>query len=360
MIYNLILALRDLRYRSGKHSVKAEVPTVCIGNITVGGTGKTPHSELTVRRIQEVGRYKSIAVLSRGYKRRSKGFQQVTTDGTASFCGDEPILLKRRMPEVTVAVDKDRVEGCGILAHPERTGDLKNYEGPEFPAAELIVLDDAYQYRRLKADLNVVLVDYYRPVTKDSLLPAGRLRDLKRRLYDADIVIVSKCPYELEDAEKQDYATLLGFESYDPKIFTAVRKGHSLPLLFTGIFYGAPKPVFPEADQRYVYSHKLVLLTGIADDTPLRNHLSSDYLMVGHMRFPDHHRFSKSDIKSIQAEVRQNPTAAIFTTEKDAQRLRDLPDFPAGLRDRMFYVPITAGFLSPAEQEVFDQYLHNL
>ena len=358
MIYKLILTLRDLRYCSGKHSASADVPTVCIGNITVGGTGKTPHTELVARRLQEVGRFRSIAILSRGYKRRSKGFQQVTSDTPASFSGDEPLLLKTRLPELTVAVDKDRLEGCGILAHPERAASLKNCAHPEFPAADAIILDDAFQYRRLKADLSIVLVDYSRPVTKDSLLPGGRLRDLKRRLYDAGVIIVTKCPYELDEPEKQDYARLLGFESLDTETCTAVRRGRSIPLLFTGISYGAPEPVFQGADTRYIYSHKLLLLTGIADDTPLRNHLSDGYMTVGHLKYPDHHRFSKSDMRALAAEMRRNPTAAVFTTEKDAQRLRDLPKLPGGLRERLFYVPITAVFFSQREQDILDKYLH--
>ncbi len=360
MIYKLILALRDRRYRGGRHSQKADVPTVCIGNITVGGTGKTPHTELAVRRLQEVGGYKSIAILSRGYKRRSKGFQQVLATSTADFCGDEPLLLKRRLPEVTVAVDKDRLEGCAILADPLKAQALKHCADPDFPGAEAIVLDDAYQYRRLKADLSVVLTDYSRPVTRDSLLPAGRLRDLKRRLYDADIIIVTKCPYELDDAEKQECARILGFESFDPGTCIATRRGTGIPLLFSGISHEAPLPVFPEADTRYIYSHKLLLMTGIADDTPLRNHLSATYMITGHLRYPDHHRFTKADIRAVQAHLRHNPTSAVFTTEKDAQRLRDLKSIPPNIRERLFYVPITAVFQSSREADLFDQYLHKI
>jgi len=360
MIYRLILTLRNLRYRNGKHSVQAEVPTVCIGNITVGGTGKTPHTELTLNRLREVGHFSSPAVLSLGYKRRSRGFQQVLPDSTAIFAGDEPLQVKRRFPDVTVAVCKDRVEGCGILVHPDRAASLKKCVSPEFPAADVIVLDDAYQYRRLRCSLNVVLVDYARPVTKDALLPAGRLRDLKSRLYDADVIIVTKCPYELTEEEKADYAALLGFESRSAETTLAVRRGRSIPLLFSGLQYGRPEPVFPGADPRYTYSAKLVLITGIADDTPLRNHLSGSHQIVGHLRYPDHHRFSRSDARAIAAQMRRNPTAAFVTTEKDAQRLRDLKTVPAGLAERLFYIPVTACFFSSAESEAFDQYLHRL
>ena len=360
MIYKLILTLRNLRYRGGKHSVSAEVPTVCIGNITVGGTGKTPHTELTLSRLREVTNYVSPAVLSRGYKRRSRGFQQVLIDSTAAFAGDEPLQIKRRRPDVTVAVCKDRIAACDILVHPQKAASLKKCVNPEFRPADVIVLDDAFQYRKLRCSLNIVLVDYNRPVTKDSLIPAGRLRDLKQRLYDADIIIVSKCPYELTDEEKQEYAVLLGFESRDPQTTLTTRRGRSIPLLFSGLQYGKPEPVFDGADPRYTYSAKIVLLTGIADDTPLRNHLSGDHKVVGHLKYADHHRYTRADARTIAAQMRRNPTAAFITTEKDAQRLRDLKKIPAGLAERLFYIPVTACFFSSAESEAFDQYLHRL
>ncbi|MBR4826403.1 MAG: tetraacyldisaccharide 4'-kinase [Bacteroidales bacterium] len=360
MIYKLILTLRNARYKGGKHSEKSPVPTVCFGNVTVGGTGKTPHVELAIRRLREVSRHGSLAVLSRGYKRRSKGFQQVLATDSARFAGDEPLQIKRGYPDVTVAVCRDRLDACGILAEPARAASLKKCAHPELPPAELVILDDAYQYRRLQADLNVVLVDWYRPVTRDSLLPWGRLRDLPARIYDADILIVSKCPYELDDSEKQDAASLLGFDSFDPQTCTATRAGKAMPLLFTGIFYGRPEPVFTGADTRYTYSEKAVLLTGIANDTPLRNHLSSDYRIVDHLRYADHHRYTRANVRTFAAVMRRNPTAAFFTTEKDAQRLRDLKTLPAGLRERLFYIPITADFYSPEEKQVFDKYLHSL
>ena len=183
MIYKLILLIRDLRYRNGRHSVTPDVPSICVGNITVGGTGKTPHTEMILSSLLASGRFLSPAVLSRGYKRKSKGFRIVPADGTAAFYGDEPMQIKRKFPAATVAVDKDRLRACGILAHPERTSELKKWQGPEFPAADVIILDDAFQYRRLKAGLSLVLSPWQRPVSTDSLLPGGRLRDLKRRLY---------------------------------------------------------------------------------------------------------------------------------------------------------------------------------
>ena len=355
MIYSLILSIRDARYRNGRHSVKACVPTVCIGNITVGGTGKTPHTEMLLRELLSSERWSSsyLAVLSRGYKRKGKGFQQVPYDGNAAFYGDEPLQIKRKFPGVTVAVHKDRVEACDILTHPEKAAALKKCRVPVFPAADFIVLDDAYQYRKLKADLDVVLTSYDNPVTEDSLMPGGRLRDLKKRLYDCDVVIVTKCPWELDDSEKLGMAQTLGYESYDPGTCTAVRRGRSQLLLFSRICYERPAPVCESADGRYVYSHKAVLFSGIADDTPLYNQLSDSYTIVEHISFPDHHRYGAADIRKLRNAMRRNPTAAFVTTEKDAQRLRDLEKLPEELRARLFYLPITVEFLSERERQFF-------
>lgn len=352
MIYKLILALRNARYKGGRHSVKAPVPTVCVGNITVGGTGKTPHSEMILRLLLDSERWGSLnlALLSRGYKRRSKGFQEVSYNGTATLYGDEPLQIKRKFPPVTVAVCKDRVKGCQALADA---------------GSQLILLDDAFQYRKLKADLNIVLSPFDRPVTEDTLLPSGRLRDLPGRLYEADIVIVTKCPYVLEAQEKDDMARTLGFSSYDPETCVAVREsrrnaGTSCLLLFTGIQYDRPVPVFGQADGRYIYSHKLVLFSGIADDTPLRNYLSDNYKIVERLHFPDHHAYTGADLRALRTAMRRNPTAAFITTEKDAQRLRDMAKMPQELRDRMFYLPISVDFQTDRERALFTEKLTTL
>ncbi|MBO4670902.1 MAG: tetraacyldisaccharide 4'-kinase [Bacteroidales bacterium] len=362
MIYRIILSLRNARYKKGRHTTAAGVPTICVGNITVGGTGKTPHAEMILRELLASERWgmSSLALLSRGYKRRSKGFQQVPFDGSAALYGDEPVQVKRKFPTLTVAVDKDRIQGCDILVHPEKAAGLKKCAHPQFPPADLVILDDAFQYRRLKASLSIVLVDWNRPVTEDSLLPWGRLRDLPSRLYDADIVVVSKCPYVLDELEKQEMARTLGYDSFDPGTGTAVRKGRPQTLLFTGISYDRLQGVFDSADPRYIYSKKLILFTGIADDTPLLRHLSDSYKIVHHLHFPDHHRYTRADVRALKSALRHNPTAALATTEKDAQRLRDLKSLPDSLKARLFFVPITTDFLSDAERETFRQFINNL
>ena len=323
MIYGLVLRIRHWLYDKGwKKSFPAAVPTICVGNITVGGTGKTPHVELLLRLLLAAG--KQPAVLSRGYKRKLKGFQAIPADSSAALYGDEPVQIAHKFPEVPVAVDKDRVHGCEQLASK----------------ASCIVLDDAFQYRRLQTTLNVVLVDYNRPVFKDRLLPWGRLRDLPKRLQAAQVVIVTKCPAELSDQERAQWRKNLKLSSEQSLFFTTLR-------------YGTPLPVFPDADKHYLYAKQCTVFTGIANDTPLRNYLSDTYKIGQHLQFPDHHAYTRADIRRIAGAVKASATSCVFTTEKDAQRLRDCKHVPQNIRERLFFVPIEAAFLQEEEQAAF-------
>ena len=313
----------------------AEVPTICVGNITVGGTGKTPHTEMILRLLQDGDRWgnANLAVLSRGYKRKSKGFQMVQTDSTAAFAGDEPLQIKRKFPAVAVAVDKNRVEGCARLVQD---------------GVDIIVLDDAFQYKKLHATLNIVLVNWNRPYFEDSLLPFGRLRDLPSRMADADVVIVTKCPHELDPEDRERWGEKMGLRP-------------NQPLFFTTEEYEAPVSVFEaDADTRYNYSKTVIMFSGIADDTPLRAQLSDTYKIVEVLKFPDHHAYSKSDVRQIAAAVRKYPTAALLTTEKDAGRVLDCKDVPEAIRQRLFAVPVRATFVEEADREAFAQRLSTL
>ena len=371
MIYRLILGVRHFLFDKGwKKSHKADVPTLCVGNITVGGTGKTPHTEMILRWLLQSDdwAYSDIAVLSRGYKRKSKGFQKVSRDGTALQFGDEPLQMAKKFPAVTVAVDKDRVEGCHFLTHPEELQTSKKTRkclDKDIPKADIIVLDDAFQYRRLKADLNIILIDYNRPVHKDKLMPWGRLRDLPSRLKDADILIVTKCPTYLDEWEKGKWAKQLGVENFSTATCTGTRKlrrgkEKEQTVLFTTIGYEPMVPVYPdEADSRFTYSHRLILFTGIAKDMPLRAYLSDSYKEVKRFCFPDHHKYSTADIHKVAAAVKEFPTACVATTEKDAQRIVDTKKVPETLRQRLFQVPINIQFLSPQEKEIFETTLES-
>ena len=372
MIYRIILSIRHFLFDKGwKKSYAADVPTICVGNITVGGTGKTPHTEMILRLLlrSDEWAYSDISVLSRGYKRKSKGFQKVGRDGTALQFGDEPLQIAKKFPVVTVAVDKDRVEGCRFLAHPEQLQTDKKAKGcldKAIPASHIIVLDDAFQYRRLRADVNIVLVDYNRPVQKDRLMPWGKLRDLPSRLKAADILIVTKCPTYLDEWEKGKWAKQLGVNDYSPATCKGVRKlrkgaQKEQTVLFTTIGYEPMVPVFPDdADSRFMYAQRLILFSGIAKDTPLRAFLSDNYKEVKRFNFPDHHKYSSADLAKVGRAVKTFPTACVATTEKDAQRVVDTKKVPDTLRKRLFQVPINVQFLSPAEAEVFETTLLDL
>ena len=334
-----------------KKAHTADVPTICVGNITVGGTGKTPHTEMILRTLMQDADWgaKNIAVLSRGYKRKTRGFQQVMADGTAREYGDEPLQIKRKFPFITVAVDKSRKEGCSFLSNPslmETSKKARRCMHKEFPKADLIILDDAFQHRALKPTVSVVLVDYNRPIFRDSLMPLGKLRDLPQRIKAADIVIVSKCPTYLDAWERSKWTEALGITE-------------NQHIFFTSIGYDQSQAIFAEGDPRYLYTQRLILFSGIANDKPLRNYLSDNYKIVRHFDFPDHHKFSKADISTIHRAAQTFPTSVVMTTEKDCQRIRDCKSVPDNLKQRMFYAPIKVNFFSEQEQEEFASVLNS-
>ena len=330
--YYIALKFRHFLYDKGiKKSRRAEVPTISVGNVTVGGTGKTPHTEMLLRLLASEPAWagKNIAVLSRGYKRKTKGFQQVSPDGTASAYGDEPLQIKRKFPQNVVAVDKNRIEGCDFLSHPEKLSVSKKARkciDKNMEKQDIIILDDAFQYRALKPSVSIVLMDYSRPVFSDRLIPMGRLRDIPERIYEADIIIVTKSPAYLDDTEKTEYVSAeLHLKNFDSRTCKAeTPDGKAVSVFFTKIRYSSIETVFPEGEPRYSYS-----------------------------RQADHHAFTPADIKKIRRISDEHPTAVLVTTEKDSQRLKDCKEIPGTLRQRMFRVPITVDFLSDEERSAF-------
>ena len=358
--YWATLKLRHFMFDHGFRKVrKADVPTICVGNITVGGTGKTPHTEMILRTLLEHHEWgqKNLAVLSRGYKRKTRGFQQVTLNGTAKEYGDEPLQIKKKFPQITVAVDKNRLQGCDFLCHPEKLETSKKArrcKDKDMPAADLIILDDAYQHRSVKPSVSIVLINHARPTVKDHLMPVGKLRDLPERIADAEILIVTKCPQNMNAWQKCSWAEALGVEKYDASLCMGFRKdGRKQFIFFTTVTYDSAEAVFPEGDYRYVYAKRLILFSGIANDKPLRHYLSSTYKIVRHYDFADHHKFSTSDMMKIHGISRAFPTSVVMTTEKDCQRVRDCKKLPDNLKQRLFYTPIQSAFLSEDDKQVF-------
>lgn len=344
MLYSLILKSRHRAFDKGRRkSMHAVVPTICVGNVTVGGTGKTPHTEMLLRMLE--GK-KGVAVLSRGYGRKSKGFLVVKPDGSSRDFGDEPLQIARKFPDRIVAVDKDRIEGCSKLKEM---------------GAKIVILDDAFQYRRLRADLNIVLVSYSRPVFEDKLLPFGRLRDIPERIFKSDVIVVSKCAEDISADEKRAFVEGLRLKDYNAEECSALcPDGRKIKVLFSTISYLAPKMVFPEGDPRYIYSQRIMYMSGIAKDRRLHDQLLSRYMILKSFEFSDHHDFSKGELARVEKELRKAKACALATTEKDAQRLTSLPYVSGYLKERLFMVPIEAHLTTPNEEKVLDSLLKGI
>ncbi len=293
-LYGLAIGIRHLLYDMHiLHSREVSVPTICVGNLTVGGTGKTPHIEWLIRQLGS--RYK-VAVLSRGYRRRSRGFVLADESSTADTLGDECMQLHRKFPNVPIAVCRNRVEGIEQL--------LKRC-----PKVQVVLLDDAYQYLRLRCGVYILLTTADRLYTDDRLLPLGRLRDFARQSQKANAVIVTKCPDTMTPIDRRVASNRLQLPAYQN-------------LFFSGIRY-QPLPKFKNA----------LLLTGIARPDYLLQHIGD----VPHIAYPDHHRFTKADIRHITEAAEQ--ADIVFTTEKDYARLLAV-ELSDSLKDKLFPIEI--------------------
>lgn len=310
MWYAIGVAVRNLLFDlSVKRSVSPDVPTIGIGNLRVGGTGKTPHTEYLIRLL--AGR--RVALLSRGYGRATQGFVLADDSSTASQIGDEPLMMARKFPQLTVAVCEDRVEGVRRLM-----------EMPQKP--DVVLLDDVYQHRHIRPALNILLTEYGDPYCDDHILPFGNLREGRRGRRRADIIVVTKCPENLNDEEQQEMRRKLRLDDRQQ-------------LFFSHISYSEPVAVYDAVMANAV--EEVVLVTGIAHPEPLVRYLEKEY-RVHHLRFADHHPFGEDDCQRIIEMYNwlKNSNAVVLTTEKDAARMRDaevrkyLQPLP------LFYIPI--------------------
>lgn len=336
LVYGIGTKLRNTLYDWHWLTSKSyPVPVICVGNLAVGGTGKTPLTEYLINLLQAEGLH--VATLSRGYKRQTKGYLRATLQSTALDIGDEPWQLLHNHPDITVAVDEDRCHGIEQLLH-------------EQPKIDVILLDDAFQHRAVSAGLNILLTDYHRLYTRDMLLPAGRLRESKAGAHRAHIVIVTKCPAQLSAAEANAIKEEL----------------HLLPhqqLYFTTIAYGAPQPVFQQAmpwPQDIDATYTLLALTGIAHPEPIIDHLHTLTPHVEHLGYADHHRFTASDLQRMQAKFAAMPdNKLIITTQKDAARLQGLASQLApDIQQHLYALPIQVQFIHE-QQAVFNQAIIN-
>lgn len=297
-LYALVLRIRHGLYDSGVLRASAPpVPTIALGNIALGGTGKTPHTELVLRTLLGQGPV-PLATLSRGYGRKGQAFHEVAVEDDSTVAGDEPLMLKRKFTGVRVFVGADRTAAVHAIMGV-------------MPDVRAIVLDDALQHRAFKAGMNLVLTTWEHPWYKDHLLPAGNLRDLAYRARQADAVIVSKCPGLPAAEEQLRWRKRLGL-------------AREVPLFFSTLRYEPPRYVQGGTGEVPCgHGTAAVLLTGIADPAPLAEHLSTLFGTVRHLAYGDHHAFTTADLRKVASVFHSFATGpkTLITTEKDAARI---------------------------------------
>ncbi|WP_026464178.1 tetraacyldisaccharide 4'-kinase [Adhaeribacter aquaticus] len=324
LLYSGITCTRNWLYDAQVlESSSFRVPVICIGNLTVGGTGKTPHVEYLVQVLAK----KQVAILSRGYKRQTTGFVLADETATAATIGDEPFQYYLKFFGVTVAVCEDRVKGINKLLQIK-------------PHLEVVLLDDAYQHRPVKAGLNILITDYYRLFYQDYVLPAGRLRENRFGAKRADVILVSKCPEGLPEKDQTE-------------ITNQIKKycKPDTPVYFTTYRYLKPVAFGKEIG----FTKQIVLITGIAQPGPLLQYLKENgFEVVKHFSFPDHHRYKPEDLTEIInfAALKARDGLCFLTTQKDWTKLNSL-EFRNQVKELpFFYLPIKVAFL--AGQEAFN------
>lgn len=295
-----------------------DIPIICVGNITVGGTGKTPHTEYLIELLR--GDFK-VAVLSRGYKRKTKGFFMASTTSSFKRIGDEPKQIKLKYPDVPVAVCEKRAEGIRRLRE-------------QCPEVNLIILDDAFQHRYVEPWVNIVLMDYNRPIYEDMLLPVGRLRDRRSQLERAQIVVVTKCPSDLRPLDYRIINKNLELSPYQS-------------LYFTHFESSPPQPLFAHYGQGPVREGApVVALSGIASPAKFIERLEKHYKVMHTLTFSDHYTFKMRDIERIAALLETLPAeTVIIMTEKDAVRLINSKKIDDDIRRRFYFVSVRVEFL---------------
>ena len=328
-IYGLGVGIRNRLFDMGiLKSRDFKVPVISVGNITVGGSGKTPHVEYLVRLLRDKTK---VAVLSRGYKRKSRGYVLADKDTTARMIGDEPYQMKKKFPDVYVAVDKNRCHGIERLTEDENTKDT-----------DVILLDDAYQHRYVKPGVNILLVDYHRLIIYDKLLPAGRLREPKQGKNRADIVIVTKCPRNLKPMEFRVLTRAMDLYPYQKLFFTTLKYNKLKPL-----YFGEDRPVSDIQPEE-----NILLLTGIASPKQMIIDLEPYTKNITPLTYPDHHQFKRKDIERINELFAAMPEPKmVITTEKDNARLFGVEGLSDEVRQHIYMLPVEIEFMLEQQEE---------
>lgn len=335
-LFRAVVGLRNLLFDyKWIESKSFRIPVISVGNITVGGTGKTPMIEYLAALLLEGYQ---VAVLSRGYKRKSSGFLLLASDSSVSAVGDEPRQLKRKFPQLTVAVDANRVRGINLLKE-------KN------PALQVVLLDDAFQHRYVAPGLNILLVDYNRPPCFDSMLPAGDLREPPSSMDRADMVVVTKAPPTISPMDQRIFTRNLNLYPYQS-------------IFFSTLEYGELKPVFENNEKRVApklppaSSQKVLLFSGIASPAPFEAKMAEMMPILACKRFPDHFAFQDSDISELESMIPEpeRENTLFVTTEKDAVRLSELKH--CVMRpENWFYLPVHVIFIGDGESRFHKEIL---
>ena len=326
LLYHIVLSIRQKLY--DWHILKSkrfEKPVICVGNLNLGGTGKTPHTEYLIRLLKNDYQ---VATLSRGYGRRTKGFKLAETSSTYNDLGDEPLLYFKKFPGIQVAVDEDRVDGVTHLLWEQ--------------GVEVVLLDDAFQHRSISAGLNILLTEYQRLYMDDYLFPAGTLRDVRSAAKRADIIVISKAPKDLSKEEQQQITNKLNTSENQKVYFSYLEHAALQPL------NEVAKAFSPEeADSAFAFC-------GIGNPKPFVEELKKRYHAVDFLPFGDHHAYKEKDMKAVLNwfEKLDGEKKIIVTTEKDAARLTNSPYFCQFERIPLYDLPVTVRF---HEEEKFNE-----
>lgn len=324
LLYAGVTQLRNLLFdKKILRSVKFSVSVIGVGNLAVGGTGKTPHTEFLLRILKD---YRT-AVLSRGYKRHTRGFVLAGEKSDAGHIGDEPFQIFSKFPKTVVAVDEKRVHGVEELMK-------------RFPETEIIILDDAFQHRHIQAGLNILLTDYKLLFTNDNMLPYGTLRELPKNSERADVVVITKCPAGA-DLDESRYRRQLNLLSHQELYFSAFE-------------YGSICPVFPDnpVSVRLNSEVTVLLVTGIENPEPMSQYLKQTVGSFVELTFPDHHNFSKRDLGEIEKKFYEiTGEKFILTTEKDAARLKSNRFVSEAIKNNIFALPLEVKILNDKHEK---------
>ncbi len=329
LLYGMAVFFRNLLFDSGLlPSKQFAIPVISVGNLRTGGTGKTPHAEYLMRLLKDQYR---VALLSRGYKRKSKGFEVAGPGSGINDIGDEPLQMHKKFPDIVVAVHEKRSKGIKLI--------LK-----KFPDVDVVILDDAFQHRYVKPGLNLLLTGYYKPFFNDFLLPVGNLREAKCRAKRADALIITKTPPVLSPLDRRFFLKKLKRYKVEPVFFSTFRYMDFLPL--TGS--SSPKP--PKSIK------SIFLLTGIANTKALEEHLKTKCKELHVHKYRDHHQFTEKNLAVLRRHFEETISYSkiIVTTEKDAMRLqnptliRELTGLP------VYYLPVEVVFHDTDKQR-FDK-----